>query len=128
MKLQRPKEGAKVFSATIVDNQFLLPLTTGITSYTSTLLGRNGMTLTHAADSTETEKKVRLDQADILYDQKSPAAIYVPSVELISSLSNEVVGGVEECPSDAAALNSEDPARYDATTESSDEEVHNEEV
>lgn len=46
----------------------------------------------HAADSTETEKKVRLDQADILYDQKSPAAIYVPSVELISSLSNESGG------------------------------------
>lgn len=38
-----------------------------------------------------------------------------------------MVGGVEECPSDAAALNSGDPARYDATTESS-EEVHNEEV
>lgn len=39
-----------------------------------------------------------------------------------------MVGGVEECPSDAAALNSGDPARSDATTESSDEEVHNEEV
>ena len=44
----------KVCSAAIVDDQCLLPLTTGIT----TTLARNGMRLMHAADSTETEKVV----------------------------------------------------------------------
>ena len=86
----------------------------------------------HAAGSTETEKKVRPKQIFCMIISHRQLYTFFP-VELISSSSESVsddVGGisVEECPSDTAAMSNGDSDRSDASTESSDPDVHNEEV
>ena len=83
----------------------------------------------HAADSTMTEKKVSQTSQD-LCTIKVVAGNYF-SVELVSSSSefeSDDMGGIDQCPSDPSLSINGDSYNSDSTPESSDEEVHNEEV
>ena len=77
----------------------------------------------HAAGSTVMEK-VRPSKI-FLHNTKSPI-----SVELISSSSeseSDDMSRIDECPSDPGLSNGDPDSSSDSTTESSDQEVNNEE-